>query len=371
MIRVLHSVSNMDRAGIETMLVNYYRHIDRSKIQFDFLCNKTKPGAYDEEIKQMGGNIYHSPGLNPLKFFKYKKFMLELFKENPEIKIMHSHNGELAYQSLYGAYKYGIKTRICHAHNTKIEPNLKKPLKLLYKTQLKKVANNYWGCGTDAIRFYFGDEVIKENNYKILHNAIDVDKFVYNEETRNRLRHQMNLEGKFVIGHVGRFSEQKNHKFILKLFKKILEKNPNSYLLLLGDGELQDKIESEAKKLNIYDSIKFMGNIGNANEIYQVMDVFILPSLFEGLPVVGIEAQAAGLKCFFSDKVTREVQITDNAKFLSLEESILNWANEILNNQNYIRKNMKEEVIKSGYSIEVEAKKLEKRYMELVNGGID
>lgn len=365
MLRVLHSVSNMDRAGIETILMNYYRHIDRTKIQFDFLCNKTKPGAYDDEIKKLGGNIYHSPGLNPLKFFKYKKYMFNLFKENPEIQVMHSHNGELAYQSLYGAYKYGIKNRICHAHNTKIEPNLKKPLKLLYKTQLKKVANYYWGCGIDALRFYFSDRIIKDNNYRILHNAIEVEKFIYNESIRNKIIKELNLNNKFVIGHVGRFMEQKNHNFILELFKIILNKEPNAVLLLLGDGQLQEKMKKKAKNLNIDKSVKFLGNINNINEIYQAMDVFLLPSLFEGLPVVGIEAQASGVKCFFSDTITKEVVITENVEYLSLKnDNKEKWANKILKCKNYKRKDMTKEIVQAGYSIIDEAKKLEKIYMK-------
>ena len=368
MIRILHSVSNMDRAGIETMLMNYYRHIDRSKIQFDFLCNKTKPGDYDKEILELGGRIFHSPGLNPIKFFEYDKFMKELFENNPEIKIMHSHNGELAYQSLRGAYKYGIKTRICHAHNTKIEPNLKKPLKLLYKTQLKKVANNFWGCGTDAVRFYFGDEVVKEKKYFILHNAIEVNKFIYNENKRIELRNKMGLQNKFVIGNVGRFMEQKNHDFILNLFRIILDKESNAILMLIGAGELMEKIKKQAKELNIEKSVMFMGNIPNVNEMYQVMDVFLLPSLFEGLPVVGIEAQTAGLKCFFSDVVTNEVKITDNVHYLSLrDDSIDKWAYEILKERDYKRNDMSKNVINAGYSIADEARKLEKKYLKFVN----
>ena len=367
MIRVLHSVSNMDRAGIETMLMNYYRHIDRKKIQFDFLCNKEKIGAYDEEIKSMGGKIYRSPGLNPLKFFKYKKYMFELFKNNPDIKIMHSHNGELAYQSLYAAYKYGIKTRICHAHNTRIEPNLKKPLKLLYKTQLKKVANNYWGCGVDAVRFYYGDKVVKDNNYFVLHNAIDVDKFIYNEKLRNKIRKEMGLTDKFVIGNVGRFMEQKNHTFILDLFKVIIEKEPNAILMLIGDGELETKMKQKAVDLGIETNIRFMGNISNVNEMYQAMDVFLLPSLFEGLPVVGIEAQAAGLKCFFSNAITKEVELTNYVQYIDLEDSLENWANKILEQKKYKRKDMSSEIIKAGYSIKDEAKKLQDIYLNFVS----
>lgn len=366
MIRVLHSVSNMDRAGIETMLMNYYRNIDRSRIQFDFLCNKTKPGAYDDEIKSMGGKIYHTPGLNPINFFKYKKYVTELLRENPDIKIMHSHNGALAYQSLYAAYKYGLKNRICHAHATTIDVNFKLPLKLLYKTQLNKVANEFWGCGKDSIKFYFGDKVIKSNNYFVLHNAIDTSKFVYNNEKRSELRKKYNLENKFVIGNVARFMKQKNHTFTLDLFKIILEKEPDAILILLGDGELLKKMKLKAKNLNIEKSVMFLGNVNNVNEMYQAMDVFILPSLFEGLPVVGIEAQTAGLKCVFSNTITDEVKVTDNVEFLDLKKDTLQkWANKILSYKGYNRKNTEQQIIDAGYSIEIEAKKLQKMYEKM------
>lgn len=366
MIRVLHSVSNMDRAGIETMLMNYYRHIDRSKVQFDFLCNKIKPGAYDEEIIKMGGNIYHSPGLNPINFLKYKNYVIDILKRNSDIKIMHSHNGALAYQSLYAAYKYGLKNRICHAHATTIDFNMKLPLKLLYKTQLNRVSNNFWGCGKDSIQFYFGKKIIDTNNYLVLHNAIEEKDFIYNEQKRNELRKKYNLENKFVIGNVARFMKQKNHTFILDLFKVILTKKDDSVLVLLGDGELLEKMKQKAKELGIDKSVMFLGNVNNVNEMYQAMDVFLLPSLFEGLPVVGIEAQAAGLRCVMSDTITKEVAITDNIKFLNLKnDSLEKWGNEILNNVNYQREDMTKQIIDAGYSIEKEAKKLQEIYLKM------
>lgn len=366
MIRVLHSVSNMDRAGIETMLMNYYRHMDRNKVQFDFLCNKTKPGAYDQEILDMGGKIYHSPGLNPLRFFKYKNEVIDILKENSDIKIMHSHNGALAYQSLYAAYKYGLKNRICHAHATTIDFNLKLPLKLAYKTQLKKVANNYWGCGKKSVEFYFGSNIIKSNNYFIVHNAIDEEKFLYNEQKRKEVREKYNLNGKFVIGNVARFMKQKNHTFTLDLFKVILQKEPNAILMLLGDGELLDAMKQKAKELGIENSVMFMGNVNNVNEMYQAMDLFLLPSLFEGLPVVGIEAQASGLKCIFSNTITDEVKVTDNIEFLDLnKDSLEKWADKILSYKEYERKNTDKEIINAGYSIEEEAKKLQKVYEKM------
>lgn len=366
MIRVLHSVSNMDRAGIETMIMNYYRYMDRTKVQFDFLCNKSKPGAYDEEIQKLGGRIFKSPGLNPIKWFKYEKMLTKLLNENPEIKVVHSHNGAFSLQAQKTAKKNGIKNRIVHVHGTKIDFNLKLPLKLIYKSFLKFTSNYYWGCGVEAVRYYFGDKIIKNNDYRIIRNAIEINKFLYNEEIRNKLRKQYDLEGKFVIGNVARFMKQKNHVFTLNLFKVVLEKNPNAVLMLLGDGELQDEMKQLAKKLGVENSVMFMGNVNNVNEMYQAMDIFLLPSLFEGLPVVGIEAQTAGLKCVMSDTITDEVSITKNVKFLNLKKDSLNeWANEILCDINYDRKNMKKEIIDAGYSIEDEAKKLQEIYLQM------
>lgn len=366
MIRVLHSVSNMDRAGIETMIMNYYRHIDRNKVQFDFLCNKIKIGAYDEEIKSLGGRIYRTPGLNPIKWFKYERMVRKLLDENPEIKVVHSHNGAFSLQAQLAAKKSNIKNRIVHVHGTKIDFNLKLPLKLFYKNFLKLTSNNYWGCGKDAVKYYFGDKVIKENNFRIIKNAIEVDKFLYNEEKRNQLRKQYGIEDKFVVGNVARFMKQKNHTFIIDLFKIILDKNQNAILMLFGDGELQEDMKNKVKELGIENAVMFMGNVNNVNEMYQLMDVFLLPSLFEGLPVVGIEAQASGLKCFMSDTITDEVAVTDNIKFLNLKnDSLDKWADEILSNINYERRNMSKEIIDAGYSIEVEAKKLQDIYLKM------
>ena len=313
----------------------------------------------------MGGKIFHSPGLNPLKWKQYEKSVIDILNKNKDIKIVHSHNGAFSLQAQIAAKKQGIKNRIVHVHGTKIDFNLKLPLKLLYKTQLKKYANNYWGCGTEAVQYYFGKETISTNNYLVIRNAIDEDRFIYNVAKRNEIRAKYNLDGKFVIGNVARFMKQKNHTFTLDLFKKIVEKEPNAVLLLLGDGELLDEMKDKAKSLNIDKSVMFLGNVNNVNEMYQAMDLFLLPSLFEGLPVVGIEAQAAGLKCVMSDTVTNEVAITDNVQFIGLNIPIDEWVDAILKNRQYERKDMKNEIISAGYSIKEEAKKLQEIYEKM------
>lgn len=368
MIRILHSVSNMDRAGIETMLMNYYRHIDRTKVQFDFLCNKKKKGAYDEEILQMGGKIYRTPGLNPIKFPLYIKYMKNLFKNHPEYKIIHAHNGALGVYALNGAKRSKVPVRIFHAHGASITKDLKLPLKLFCKSRLPYNCNLNFSCGEMAARCYFGNKVVDNGDYTLIHNAIDVDKFVFNSDTRDKLRKENNLEDKFVIGHIGRFMKQKNHSFLIDVFNEIHKIKPNACLVLLGDGELMDEAKNKVEELGLSDCVKFMGNLSNANMWYQAFDVFVLPSIWEGLPVVGVEAQAAGLKCFFSDSVTKEIKLIDGSEFLPLEKGAKYWADSIAKSQDYERKDTSAIITNAGYNIKIEAKKLEETYERLVKG---
>ena len=367
MIKVLQCVSNMDRAGIETMLMNYYRNINRNKIQFYFLCNKTKPGSYDDEIKKLGGKLFHSPGLNPLKALKYHKVVKKIIKDN-KIDIVHVHNGAFGLQALIAAKAAGVKVRISHAHGTRIDVNLKLPLKLLYKTQLKRFANQYWGCGLEAIKFYYGNNVLKNKNYYLLTNAIDENKFKYDETKRKKIRKQLGIsDTEYLIGHVGRFMPQKNHKFLIEIFKEINKTNQKFKLILIGDGELKSEIENKIAELGLKDKIILTGNIPNIDEMYQAMDSFVLPSLFEGLPVVGIEAQANGLNCLFSDTISTEVDITGNTTFMSLNTSAVKWAEKIIKLSMNKRNKITSEIKEHNYSITEETKKLENKYKELLN----
>ena len=366
MIRVLHCVSNMDRAGIETMLMNYYRNINRTEIQFYFLCNKEKPGSYDSEIKKLGGKIFHSPGLNPLKAFKYHKVVKNIMKEN-KIDIVHVHNGAFGLQALIAAKAAGVKVRISHAHGTKIDINLKLPLKLLYKTQLRKFANQYWGCGMEAIKYYYGKNVIENHNYYLLTNAIDENKFKYDENIRKKIRNELVINNdEYLIGHIGRFMKQKNHTFLIDIFKEVVNRNKNFKLILIGDGELQPLIIDKVNELNLNNNVIFTGNIPNTYEMYQAMDSFILPSLFEGLPVVGIEAQANGLSCLFSDTITKEVDIINKSTFMSLSTPVNQWADKIIELSKKKRNKISNEIANHNYSIFEEAKKLENKYKELL-----
>jgi len=365
MIRILHSVSNMDRAGLETMLMNYYRKMDRSKIQFDFVCNKKKLGAYDEEIRQMGGRIFRSPGLNPLKFGSYINFFKKLVRENPEYKVLEVHNETLGYYALVAGRLAGIKTRIFHAHASSIDKDYKYPLKAACKPMIKHHDCLHFTCSKKAARFFYGDKIVDNNDFTIIKNAIDIDRFNYNIEVRDRMRKENGLDGKLVIGHIGRFMGVKNHAYVLRIFKAIKDRKPDAVLVLLGEGSLMDNIRCRAESMGLADSVKFIGNVGNANEWYQAFDVFVLPSINEGLPVVGIEAQAAGLPCLFSDTISKELGITDRACFLSIYGDPEVWADKALEMVKEERRVMEREITEAGYDINVEAAKLQEMYINL------
>lgn len=366
-VRVLHSVSNMDRAGIETMLMNYYRHMDRSVIQFDFLCNKTKPGAYDEEIKSMGGYIYHTPGLNPIKYGKYLGCMREIFKKHPEYKIVEAHNGALGVYALHAAKVNNVPHRIFHAHGASITKDWKLPIKLVCRALLPSNMNVNYSCGIAAAKCYFGEKIVEEGKYTFIPNAIEVGKFTFNNETRARIRKEYRLDGLHVVGHVGRFMPQKNHEFILKVFVELTKVDNKVHLVLLGDGELLEATKQLAIKMGIKDKVTFVGNVGNVNEWYQAFDCFVLPSIWEGLPVVGVEAQAADLPCIFSDNVTTEIGLSDKSQFISLNAGMDVWICALKNALNNCeRKDNSKLIADNHYDIGIEAIKLQKRYLKMV-----
>ena len=366
MLRVLHSVSNMARAGIETMLMNYYREMDTNLLQFDFLANKPAPGEYDEEIRSRGGRVFVSPGLNPIHYPQYKRFVSDLLGSNPDIRIVHAHNEAMGFYALQSAKSAGISVRIAHAHNTRIIRDYKYPLKLICKQLLPGAATDYWSCGTDAGIYYFGKKRWDESGF-ILRNAIDTSKFAFQPEVRQRLRQSYALENSLVIGHVGRFNLQKNHSRLLDIFAEITAAVPDARLVLIGVGELEQAAKEKALALGLSEKVLFLGQMANVNEWYQAMDCFLLPSLFEGLPVVGIEAQAAGLPCFFSDQVTDEVLLSPNARKISLDASNADWVKEILTVQRAEKKRAcGENLIRgAGYDIHVEARKLQNLYLEM------
>lgn len=367
MIRILQSVSNMDRGGIESMLMNYYRHIDRTQFQFDFLVNKEKPGFFDDEIRQLGGRIFCSPGVAPQCYPAYLKYMKKLLAENPDIRVLHAHNEAMQLFALEGAKKAGLPVRIAHAHNTRLPKDAKLPIKLVCKQFIPGAATDYWACGREAGIYYFGENEWNARGVT-LHNAVELDRFGYRPEVRARLREQYGLQEKLVVGCVARFMVQKNHTRLLDIFAALKKEHPESCLMLVGEGELRPQLEEKAAQLGIAEDVLFLGVQSDTSVWYQAMDLFVMPSLFEGLPVVGIEAQASGLPCVFSTGVTDEVVLRSNTRRIGLEQPDEVWANALLTaaRETGDRAVAAAEVRAAGYDIQQEALRLQQLYTRLI-----
>jgi len=333
MIRILHVFGKLNRGGAETMVMNLYHNIDRDKIQFDFVVHTDEDCDYFEEIKELGGRIYTVPRYRVINHFKYKKAWSEFFKKHPEYKIIHGHVRSTALIYLKIAKKYGLKT-ISHSHSTSSGSGIKSVVKNILQFPIRYIADYFFACSKEAGLWLYGRKTCENSNFYIVKNAIDIQKYRFNIDIRNKIRKEFNLEDKFVIGHIGRFVPVKNHTFLIDVFYEIYKTNKDAVLFLIGDGELKEIIMKKVKKLNIQNSVIFTGVRNDVPMLLQAMDVFVFPSLHEGLGLVLIEAQAANLKCVVSDKIPTEAFVTPNIKSLSLKDSINTWKNEILNCKN-------------------------------------
>ena len=360
MIRVLHVVTYMGRGGIETMLMNYYRKLDKEKIQFDFLVHRDFVADYDDEILSLGGKIYRLTKLNPFSL-DYIKRLDSFFREHSEYKIVHSHIDSMSSIPLKYAKKYGIPVRIAHAHNCAEEKNIKYYFKLYYKRKLKNYANVFMACSDEAGKWLFGG-----NEYSLLRNAIDTDLYKFDDSIRILKRRELGVsDGTLVIGNVARFYPQKNHSFMVKVFKELLLCKPNSILVFVGEGDsnnIKSEIEQECVELGIKDKVMFLGVRNDVPQLLQAMDVFFFPSLFEGLPVSIIEAQTSGLPCLISDKVPIECKKSDLVYVCKLTENISAWVSKLIDISKNDRKDGRNAIIKSGFDIYENVKQLEKFY---------
>lgn len=364
-IRILNIFMVLDRGGAETFVMNVYRQIDRNKVQFDFLVHGDKVGAYEEEIQNMGGKIYRLPSIN--NFFSYKKAIKCFFDEHPDYKVIHSHASELGWFIFREANKRNIPYRICHAHNAPKGITLKSPFRFIFKIGMKKHSNVYLACSNKAGIWQFG----RKSNFKVINNGIFVNDFKFNEELRESVRSELGISDKFVVGHVGRFERQKNHNYLIEIFDCIANRQ-DAVLLLIGEGSLRLEIEQLVKKKGLLERVFFLGSQQNVSKYLCAMDVFVFPSLFEGLPVTLIEAQANGLACYISDSISTEVRITDLIICCPISSSAEDWADKITKT---IRRNCNRlvysDLIKaSGYGIEETVDQLQEFYLELVNGNI-
>ncbi|NSL52733.1 glycosyltransferase family 1 protein [Calidifontibacillus erzurumensis] len=365
-IRILQVFANMNRGGAETMIMNLYRNIDRSNIQFDFIVHTEDHCAYDDEIHELGGRIFRIPSYKGKNHLLYKKKWYHFFKNHPEYKIIHGHVVSTGSIYLKIAKKFGLVT-IAHSHSTSSGSGFPSVVKNVLQFPLRYIADYLFACSYAAGEWLFGKRACEQDNFYLMKNAIEAKQFIFNENIRQIKRKEFQIEDKFVIGHVGRFNTPKNHSFLIDVFKEVCELNQNAVLMLVGNGDLHPVIEKKVNKLGLTDRVIFTGVRSDIPELLQAMDVFLFPSLYEGLPVTLVEAQATGLRCIISDRITNEVIVTDLVEQLSLDLSAKHWSKEVLKYMNsYERKSTFEEIKVSGYDISDTAKWLELFYISKI-----
>ena len=370
-VKVLLFVDRMRHGGIQQFIVENVKHMDKSKVQIDVLTlddGETYP--LEKAIKDLGCNFYKLKGIwinKPTDYLKYATAIDKFFTEHNDYKVIHMNASSKNFILLKYAKKHHIKVRIAHSHNIDFQTKnpIKKIIGNILKVPMKKYATDYFACSYLAGEWLFGKKNIENNKVKVIHNAVDYEKFKYKEDVREKIRKEFNIKNnEILIGHVGRFTNQKNHTFLIDIFYEMTKQNKNVKLILVGIGEKEQEIKNKVKYLKIENKVIFAGFRTNVNEIMQAMDVFLLPSLYEGLPVVGVEAQAAGLPSFTSkDVVTSEVKITNALEFISLDKSPKYWATTILNSD-LSRKDTKQELQDAGYFIEDTAKYLVDFYLK-------
>ena len=366
-IKIAQVIGIAANGGIESLWLNYFRYIDKTKFEFDFLVENESKLINREQIEAMGGRVVIIPSYK--KPIKYIKELTKIFKNN-KYDIVHSNMNTLSVFTLKAAKKAGVAIRIAHSHSTSNRREWKKNiLKNILRPLSKKYSTHYFTCSELAGRYLFGHKTYERGKVVIINNAIELDKFKMNNEYRVDIRNMYNIsESTIVLGNVGRIGSQKNQGFLIDVFNQYKKINNNSKLLILGDGPLLNDLKEKVKNINIEKDVIFAGVHSDVFKFYSAMDVFCMPSLYEGLPVVGIEAQANGLPVIFSDTITNEVCVNENCKFLSLKNEPHKWSlcvNELIQMG---RNNKFQSEI---YDIVFQTKRLEEIYIKIVNEKCD
>lgn len=362
MIKILYvNGGTMDRGGVSTFMMNVYEKMHSEKIQIDFLVHTLSKGVRDEDILNLGGKIFRVParGKNPLQNYRQiKQIMLD---GNYDVVHAHADAGNSTILSI--AKECDIPIRISHCHNTNYTNKslLKKFLNEQFKKQIPRYATHLWACSEKAGEWLYGN-----HSFEVIPNAIDVQKFIYSPQLSKDLRKELNLENKFVIGHVGRFDYQKNHDFLLKVFAEVINEREDAHLVLIGKGELEEVIKKQANQLGILDKISFLGESSNVNKLINVFDVGVFPSLFEGFSIAMVEMQVNGLPLVVSDNVPSEINLTDNIRFLSLDETVKYWCKTILETKGRDTGAV-DKIIAKGYKLSDMVNKLTKTYERIVD----
>ncbi len=365
MIKVLHFVATLGTpGGVQSLLKNYYERMDHDKIQFDFAVFDDTDNGFKKYFTEMGCNIFYIP---PKKagILAHIKAIDDLLK-NEKYDIVHTHQNFRGALTIWIAKRRGVPVRIVQSHRSNAPESTKVRIIRFFMTKwIKRESTEWWACGRDAAKWLFGEK--DSQDVYILNNAIDVRQFNYDLQTRQQLRDDLGLTDSFVVGNVGRFYSPKNHKLLVEVFAELLLKVPEAKLLLVGEGELEQAVRQQVKELGIEDSVVFTGARSDVYRYLQAMDVFVLTSTFEGLPVVLVEAQSAGLPCVTSKRVTDEVAVTDLVNYLEKDATVSEWVEGIIKSRRIQRKSVMDAMMSSNFYILKEAKKLELKYEMSLN----
>lgn len=367
MIRILHVIGAMDRGGAETMIMNFYREIDKSNFQFDFLVHETRDCDFNQEIRRLGGRIYSVPRYKIYNYVSYKKHICDFFENHHDYDIVHGHICSCINIYLGVAKKYGIKT-IAHSHASNFGVSLDTLFTKAVSFRTRYLADFFFGCSRQAGMDRYGKEIVNSNKFDVLNNGIKTELYLFNNHKRQKIRNELGIEDKIVVGHVGRFTYAKNHEFVIKVFKEIYGMNKDSVLLLFGRGELEDQIREQVRQEGLEKQVYFMGVVENIYDYLNAMDVFIFPSRFEGLGIALVEAQASGLPCVINNALPKEAVILKDVCKLSLKVGENIWAVaclKLVGETERYQCNL--QIKESGYDIEAETLRLEKIYFQLKN----
>lgn len=366
-IRVLHILHSMNRGGAENAIMNYYRNIDREKVQFDFLLTSEDKGDFEDEITSLGGQIFKVPLITLYNPFPYIKAVRSFFESHPEYKIVHSHTSSKSVIPLWIAKKCMIPIRCCHSHSSRTKNDLHGKIRNILKPFLKYVATDLLACGEQAAIWLYGKHFLNSPKVKIFKNVIETINFKYNEETRKIYRNKFGIEGdSLLLGHTARFGKEKNHPFDIEILSEIKNMGIKTKLMLVGDNITEEAkfVKQKIEYMELQNDVIFTGVVNNVYDYEQAMDVFLLPSFFEGLPLSIIEAQVSGLPCFTSkDRVSYECSVTDLVHYIPLEAGARAWAEEIVKACKGTRRDRWDEVAAAGYDAKTSAKQLQDFYL--------
>lgn len=361
-IRILHVLGNVQLGGAESRIMDLYRHLDRKRVQFDFLVHTKQAGHFDKEIKKLGGRIYRVPRFQIYNYFSYRQAVKKFFREHHDFRAVQGHMTSTASIYLPIAKKAGILVTIAHARSAGVDQGIKGRVTRWMRRNLAEKTDFMFTCSKLAGISVFGEKAVQAGKTILIPNAIDCPTFACDAVKRNKMRKELGLESQYVIGHVGRFHYAKNHEYLLKVFAALCNKEAESErkyaLLLLGEGAGMEAARSLAKELGIEENVHFLGNHSNIADYYQAMDYFIYPSRFEGMPGTIVEAQANGLRCLMSDTICEEVIATELVKTMSIEEEPEKWAEYVIETADYDRRSYVKEMQQAGFDVSAQAEKM-------------